>query len=115
TTTLRGAPTAREVAEAARHGDPLARRLMQDAGYALGMGIASAAALLDLDRVVIAGGLAESGPPLWDPLAAALRRACGLEFTRGVAVLRSGLGVGASLIGAAALAFQNVGEAAPGG
>jgi glucokinase len=105
-TMLRGAPSAAEVAEAARAGDPLARRLFRDAGAALGIGIASAAALLDADRVVIAGGVATgSGALLWDPLRQVLARAACLDFTRGLAVLPSTLGPRASLVGAAALVF----------
>ncbi len=109
-TSLRGAPTAVEVAEAARAGDALARQLYRDAGWALGVGIASAAALLDLDRVVISGGVASNGPLLWDPLYAALRRTARLDFTRNVQVLPSTLGVQASLIGSAALVFLGAPE-----
>ena len=104
-TVLTGDPSAEDVARAALAGDRLSQRLYHAAGTALGVGIASAAALLDLDRVVISGGVASSGPLLWDPLLAAFTRTAKLDFSRHVPILPSTLRVQASLIGAAALVF----------
>ncbi|MBI4493455.1 MAG: ROK family protein [Chloroflexi bacterium] len=61
--------TVAEVADFARSGDPLARRLFQEAGAAVGRGIASAAVLLDVELVAIGGSIALKawdllGPPL---------------------------------------------------
>ncbi|MEU2126422.1 ROK family protein, partial [Nocardia niwae] len=70
----------------------------------LGAAIASAAALLDVDRVVIGGGFAQSGAPLWDPLRAALDAHAGLTFLRGLRVELSGITHGATLAGAGVLA-----------
>jgi len=98
--------TAEAVAAAARAGDPLARSLFRRAGHALGRGIASAAALVDLDRVVIGGGVSQAGTLLFDPLRAELaRRAC-LAFTRDLSVLPAALGRQAGVVGAAALVFR---------
>jgi glucokinase len=102
--------TAAEVAAAARAGDPLAVALFARAGRALGRGIASAAALLDLDRVVIGGGVSQVGPLLFAPLRAELDRRARLDFTRGLAVEPAGLGRLAGLVGAAALVLSGAGE-----
>jgi glucokinase len=98
--------TARAIAEAAAAGDPLASRLMREAALALARGIASAANLLDLDRVVIGGGVAQSGDLLFEPLRRELRRRARLSFSSGVEVLPAELGNEAGVIGAAALIFQ---------
>jgi glucokinase len=65
--------------------------------------IASVAAVCDLDLVVIGGGVAKSGPLLFDPLHAALRSYARLDFISGLRVVPAALGGDAGLIGAAAL------------
>lgn len=101
-----GAPAV-EIAAAARMRDPLAAELMRSAGEGLGRGIASAAALLDLELVTIGGSIALRA---WDligpPLAAELERSARLDFTREVRVVQTALGDAAGLYGAAALAFE---------
>jgi glucokinase len=97
--------TGEAIANAARHGDPLATRLMRDAAHALARGIASAAVLLDLDRAVLGGGLAQTGDLLFVPLRQELTRRIGLSFTRDVAVVPAALGPEAGVVGAAALAL----------
>jgi len=65
--------------------------------------IASVAAVCDLDLVVIGGGVAKSGPLLFDPLREALARYARLDFLTGLRVLAAELGGDAGLVGAAAL------------
>jgi glucokinase len=101
---MAGGPlTAEAVAAAARAGDPLAGALFARAGRALGRGIASAAALVDLDRVVVGGGVSQAGALLFDPLRAELARRARLSFTRDLPVVPAALGRQAGLVGAAAL------------
>jgi glucokinase len=59
-------------ARALAHGDPLATRLIDRAVEALGVGIASAVNLLDVEAVVIGGGL---GTRLGDPYVLRISRA----------------------------------------
>ncbi|WP_068274629.1 ROK family protein [Aldersonia kunmingensis] len=92
-----------ELAGAAQAGDEYAIAALDRAGTALGTVLAGAAALLDVDLVTIGGGFAQSGPPLWEPLQAALARHSGLRYLSGVAVLPGQLGARASLAGAVAL------------
>jgi glucokinase len=99
--------TAQAVAAAAQAGDALAARLMQEAAQALARAIAGAAAVLDLDRVVIGGGVAQAGPLLFDPLRRELRRRARLAFLAGLEVRPAALGQEAGVIGAAALAFPS--------
>jgi len=60
-------------ARALEHGDELARRLIDEAVAALGAGIASAVNLLDVERVVIGGGLGlRLGEPYVERIVAAM-------------------------------------------
>jgi glucokinase len=105
-TSLREGATAVEIASAARDGDALAHELYRTAGEAVGRGIASAAALLDLELVVIGGSIALHA---WDllgpPLEAELHQAARLDFTRQVRLVHAELGDTAGLYGAALLGF----------
>jgi glucokinase len=109
TTSLAPGSTAVDIAAAARQGDALAVELFRTAGEGVGRGIASAAALLDLELVVIGGSIALRA---WDllgpPLEATLRASAQLDFTRAVRVAHAELGDQAGLMGAALLAFQLV-------
>jgi glucokinase len=107
--TLAAGSTAADIAVAARAGDALAQELFRTAGEGVGRGIASAAALLDLERVVIGGSIALKawdllGPPLLDEL----RRSAKLDFTRDLQVFQAELGETAGLLGAARLAFDSL-------
>jgi glucokinase len=89
---------------AAAASDPLAQRAFQRGANALAAMIASVGAVCDLDLVVIGGGVARSGPLLFDPLRAKLAEYAGLDFLSGLRVVPGELGGAAGLIGAARLA-----------
>ena len=93
----------RELAALAAAGDEVALAALARAGDALGRGIASAAALLDVGLVLLGGGMSQAGPALWDPLRAAVARHARLGFLRDVRVEPTGLGQDSGLVGGAAL------------
>ncbi|HVE74192.1 MAG TPA: ROK family protein [Mycobacteriales bacterium] len=93
----------RALAARAAEGDPIADAALARAGAAVGRAAASTAALLDLRLVVVGGGLAQSGPPFWDPLTAAFTAQAQLAYLSGARVLPAELGPSAGLVGAAAL------------
>jgi glucokinase len=95
--------TARELAQDAAHGHPVGLAAMRRAGRALGIAIASATSLCDLEVVAIGGGLSQAGPLLFDPLHQALTAHARLDFARRVQVVPAALGQAAGLVGAAAL------------
>ncbi|OMC27057.1 ROK family protein [Mycobacterium colombiense] len=95
---------ASELAAAAAAGDPLAQQAFQHGANGLAAMIASVGAVCDLDLVVIGGGVAKSGPLLFDPLRAKLAEYAGLDFLSGLRVVPGQLGGAAGLIGAARLA-----------
>ncbi|MCW2688276.1 MAG: transcriptional regulator/sugar kinase [Mycobacterium sp.] len=94
---------AKELADAAAGGDALALAAFRRGATAVGMMIASVAAVCDLDLVVIGGGVAKSGPLLFDPVRETVARHARLDFLTGLQVLRAELGGDAGLVGAAAL------------
>lgn len=94
---------ARDVAADARRGHAGARAALRRAGAALGVAVASATYLCDLEVVAVGGGLSQAGAVLFDPLEDALRRHLGMAFTRKVRVVPASLGQDAGVLGAAAL------------
>ncbi|MFI9594231.1 ROK family protein [Nonomuraea sp. NPDC052265] len=97
------AVTGRALAADALAGDPVALLAMRRAGRALGIAIASATHLCDLDLVTIGGGLSQAGEPLFGPLEEALREHARMGFARRLKVVPAALGQEAGLVGAAAL------------
>ncbi|MDV8008002.1 MULTISPECIES: ROK family protein [unclassified Rhodococcus (in: high G+C Gram-positive bacteria)] len=97
--------TGRQLAESADSGDTIAVDALRRAGTALGGAIASAAALLDVDRAVIGGGFAQSGAPLWQPMLDAAARHARLSFIAGLRIVPAELGGAGTLTGAGLLSF----------
>jgi glucokinase len=95
--------TARDLADDARRGHPVAKAALERAGAALGIAIASVTHLCDLEVVAIGGGLSQAGPLLFAPLEESFRRHAGMEFARQVRVVPTALGQEAGIVGAAAL------------
>jgi glucokinase len=81
--------------------DPIARAAIERSARAVGLAVASASALVDLDVVAIGGGFSHSAPDYLDLVRAAADE--GFPFVRATRILPAGLGADAPLIGAAAL------------
>ncbi|WP_406231699.1 ROK family protein [Nocardia sp. NBC_01009] len=90
--------------EAARAGEDIPAAALGRAGAALGRAIASVAALLDIDLVVVGGLVAEAGPALWKPLGEAVATHARLSFLTGLRVVPSELRDVGFLAGAGILA-----------
>ncbi|WP_194917058.1 ROK family protein [Catenulispora rubra] len=97
-----GCPDAAAAARAARAGDARARAAFDRAGQALATACATAAALVEVDLVVIGGGVAQAGDLLFGPLRRHLATCATLSFTSGLTVIPAALGADAGLVGAAA-------------
>jgi glucokinase len=95
-----------DLADDARRGHPIASAAMERAGRALGIAIASATHLCDLEVVAVGGGLSQAGTLLFDPLEEAFRRHARMHFAREVRVVPTALGQMAGLVGAAALIYE---------
>ncbi|MFC6065465.1 ROK family protein [Streptomyces ochraceiscleroticus] len=101
-----GDATAVGVAAAARAGDPVAIRSFDRAAQALAAGIAATATLVEIEIVVIGGGVAGAGEVLFAPLRRALKQYATLSFVRGIKVVPAQMGTDAGVVGAAAAAQQ---------
>jgi glucokinase len=95
--------TAKDLAGDAAQGHGIARAAMRRAGRALGIAIASATNLCDLEVVSIGGGLSQAGALIFDPLQESLAAHTMLDFAREVRVVPAALGQHAGLVGAAAM------------
>ncbi|WP_460369848.1 ROK family protein, partial [Actinocorallia lasiicapitis] len=99
------AATAKDLAADAARGHPIAVAAMRRAGRALGIAIASATHLCDLDVVAIGGGLAQAGPMLFTPLDETFRNHARMQFAKNVRIVPAELGQTAPLVGAAAFIY----------
>jgi glucokinase len=97
------------LAAAARDGDPLACKLIEDAGVWLGRGLANVIVTLDPEIVVIGGAAAGAGDALLDPARAALRSVLeGAAHRPPVLLVPAALGAQAGVIGAGILAWETL-------
>lgn len=96
---------ARTMTADARAGHPVALAALRRAGEALGVAIASAAHLCDLDVVCVGGGLAQAGDLLFGPLLDTYAAQARMDFVRATRIVPAALGQDAGLVGAAALLF----------
>ncbi len=96
--------TGRDVVEAARQGDELAIGALARAGRAVGFGVINVAHLVNLDMVVIGGGIANAGSLLFDPLRDAVRAHLLKSTAPNLRLEPWSLGENVGLLGAAAAA-----------
>jgi len=87
-------------------GDPIAVAAVERAGRAIGQGIASATALVDLEMVAIGGGFSRVTPDLFGYVRDAIDARSAFPFVTKVRVVASGLSDAGPLIGAGALVHR---------
>jgi len=101
-------PTTRLIMDAARAGDPLAKRIMDEAATALGIAMAWSVMILNPTLIVIGGGLAQAADDLmFEQSSAAMRERLFPQLRTQIQVARSQ--VEASALGAAALVWHELG------
>jgi glucokinase len=98
-----GLTSAEEVAHLARQGDSAACAAFSELGRWLGIAVASLLNTLNLQAVIIGGGVAASFDLLRPALAAEIDRRCFPQIAAGCAIVKSELGDDAGLLGGAAL------------
>ncbi|MCC2031490.1 ROK family protein [Microbacterium allomyrinae] len=109
---LGGSPAvadARGIAALALDGDPIAGRALEDSAAAVGRALAAAVTLIDPERVVVTGGVAQIGDVWWQPMERTFRAEV-IDALDDVPIVPGVLGGRAPLIGAAASAWELVGE-----
>jgi glucokinase len=101
------------IARALEMDDAMTRRLIDDAVWALGIGLASAQNLLDLETIIIGGGLGDRlGPPFVERIAEAMHPHLFVP-DRPPRLLPTELGDLSGAVGAASLAMRLVDGARP--
>ena len=100
--------SAEQVAAAAREGDGLAVEVFRRVGYSLAIASASAVNLLNIDAIVLGGGVAASIQLFETELRAGIAWRAFSQMAQGVRVVVSELGDDAGLLGSAALAAEEV-------
>lgn len=95
--------TGEDLAVSYAAGEAIATDAVRRSAHAVGVGIANAATLLDLELAVIGGGFAGVAPDYVDLVQSAARAAAQNAYAAAVRVERAALGGEAPLIGAAAL------------
>jgi len=95
----------RAIIEAAREGDAVALEVVERAAQALGVGIAAVLDLLNIERVVLAGGVAAAGPFLLDKIVDETRKRTYPQVFADCSFRPAELGGDAGVVGAARVAM----------
>jgi glucokinase len=90
-----------ELVRAARQGDSTAQQVWRKSIHALAVAIASCGLILDIEAVIIGGGIAQAGPELFGPLAEELDTVEWRPGGQSIQILPAVLGAWSGAIGAA--------------
>jgi len=101
-----GGNTGEELAADYRSGDEIAVSAVQRSAHAVGVGLASAATLLDLELAVVGGGFSFVADDYPERVEDAVRATAVNDYAARLRVVRAALGGDAPLIGAAALVHR---------
>ncbi len=91
------------VAKAAEAGDPVAKRIFEIVGYRIGMGLVSVINLLNPEKVIVGGGVAECGDLLLEPIRRTVKSRAMKVAGETVEIVPAQLGNSAGVIGASML------------
>lgn len=91
------------VAKAAEEGDPVAKIIFEIVGEYIGIGLTSVINLLNPERVIIGGGVAESGELLLGPIRKTIKERAMVVAGNAVEIVPAQLGNSAGVIGASML------------
>lgn len=91
------------VAKAAEAGDPVAKRIFEIVGEYIGIGLTSVINLLNPEKVIIGGGVAEAGDLLLNPIRKTIKERAMVVAGSAVEIVPAQLGNSAGVIGASML------------
>jgi glucokinase len=100
--------TPKQIDDAAREGDPVALAVFEETGYYLGLGIANVIHIFNPARVVIGGGIRKA-TGLLDAARRSAQRNAVASLARDCQIVEAALGEDAGVMGAAELAWREVG------
>jgi len=99
--------TPKMVFEEAVAGDSLSNDIMEGTGKYLGIAIATLINILNIDRFVIGGGVADAGDIILEPARQEVIKRAIRAPEKETVIVRAGLGDDAGIIGAAGIVFQS--------
>ena len=88
------------VAEAAKLGDPVAKRIFTKVGEYIGFGLASVVNLLNPEKIIIGGGVADAGDILIEPIKETIKKRAMVVAGSAVEIVPAKLANTAGVIGA---------------
>ena len=91
------------VAKAAEAGDPVAKRIFEIMGEYIGLGLTSVINLLNPEKVIVGGGVAECGDLLLEPIRKTVKKRAMVVAGSAVEIVPAQLGNSAGVIGASML------------
>jgi glucokinase-like ROK family protein len=100
--------TAERVIEQAADGDLACQRAIGDAGRHLGAALANLCNLVNPERIVVGGSLAQAGATLLDPMRETVQRRAIVSAAKDVEVVEGELSERAEMLGAVALVLYEV-------
>ncbi|KPK42414.1 MAG: hypothetical protein AMJ78_02675 [Omnitrophica WOR_2 bacterium SM23_29] len=92
--------TAAKIYQAAKMGDVISKRILDEAGFYLGVAIANIVNALNPEIVVLSGGMTKAGRLLFDKIKETVKARAFKEAIRGVKIVSGKLGEDAGIIGA---------------
>jgi glucokinase len=96
--------TASDVAHEAKNGDDFALMMIERTGKYIGTGVASVINLLNIERIVLGGGVMDAGDLILKPIIQEAKRRAFQPCFEATQILAATLGADASAVGAALLA-----------
>jgi glucokinase len=100
--------TPETIDKAADRGDAFARRVWEDVGNKFGIALAGAVNLLNIEKVVIGGGIAKAGRILFDSIKKTVHERAMKLSGKAVKIVKAKLGYDAGVIGAASLVLYEL-------
>ncbi len=102
--------TPRMIAEAASEGDEVSIETYEEVGYYLGIAVANALNILNPDKIVIGGGIAQAGELLFGPIRRTIEVNALYPALQACQILPADLGDDAGVLGGAAMVLQKMQE-----
>jgi glucokinase len=96
--------TAADMAREAKEGDDFSLMMIERTGKYIGTGVASVINLLNIERIVLGGGVMEAGDLILNPIIQEAKRRAFQPCFEATQIVLAALGADASIIGAAMLA-----------
>lgn len=98
------------ISKAGRKGDKFAKKVWVDVGEKIGIGLAGVVNLLNVEKIIIGGGVAEAGKILFDSIKKTINTRAMKLPAKTVKIVKAKLGYDAGLIGAATLVLYELGR-----